>query len=147
MKIFKFIIPLAAVLVSKAGFAGVVDLTMFSRANCVGVNESISWAGTSIISKDYQFNLAIISNQDNSELQLKRSFMEGYEQTWRLHAGCFLCGDDGWFVEAEHFADPMNKEQEEYLEQYCDSDWTNSGQSFSGPCKATTATDCNLEEW
>ncbi len=146
MKLLKFVIPLTTFLSSNACLAGVFDLTMFSRANCAGVNESISWSGSSIVSRKFQFNLGIISIQTNAKLSVKRSFMEGYLQTWRLHAGCFFCGNDGWSVEGQHFADPTSEEQKDYLEQYCSSDWVNSGQSFAGPCKITTAIDCNLGE-
>ncbi|WP_156100016.1 hypothetical protein [Nitrosococcus oceani] len=95
-------------------------LSLFSRANCAGVNESISWdpwASNWLWTDSYHYHNGTF----------KHIISTGWAYTWRSRAGHQNEGWGGWFVSGAHWR------------------WSSSiGTYWMG---STSATDCNLSQW
>lgn len=96
------------------------SLSMFSRANCGGFNESLSWdpwAYNWLWSNTYHYYNGVYQH----------GISTGWEYTWRSYAGHVNEGWGGWFVSGMHWR------------------WSSSvGTYWMG---STSAVDCNLTSW
>lgn len=119
------------------------ELGMFSRANCVGFNESVSWDPI------LTWSMATESSQFNTITGQTRSFSDDQgEPTGRSYAGCQLCGFTGWQVDGTHYANEQERStQNETLMEFCEGGWVPQTQVHDMVCKYTYATSCNLTEW
>jgi len=137
---------LAIPTVAQAGFW---ELTMFSRASCQGISESISWdlweqweIGTEITwvsPTQYGWDEDVL---DNIEVLRRRS-----------RVACSGSSCSGIYqVDGCHYATDLDNNnqrsnsKDEYLMSYC-PEYIASGLLPSSPCKPSVATDCNLGEW
>ncbi|MFT4254983.1 MAG: hypothetical protein QM608_21175, partial [Caulobacter sp.] len=84
--------------------AAPTSLSMFSRANCLTYNESLSWDGRGALQPEWEFNLATESLQFFDTIAPSRFIETGWAVTWRSYAGCNFCGSAGWSVEGWHYA-------------------------------------------
>jgi hypothetical protein len=126
------------------------SLTMFSRANCISFNESISWDGRGLTDDKWKFQLSTQSDQWFDTVLPSRTFVADWETTWRSYAGCNLCGSSGWTVVGMHFAYPTSDQryqglQEEVLDTLCPGAWE-AGIGSGIECRISEAVDCNLGE-
>lgn len=124
--------------------AYLTELAMFSRANCFGFNESVSWDTVRL------WELETVSMQYNTEDGSYREFIDQSAVVWRSYAGCGFCGT-GWEVHGFHYADGKYgdqdyKSQQDHLQlNVCEANWSPGG--LGSPCLETHATSCNLTEW
>ena len=94
----KIISVMIGVLLAANSVAGVIDLTIHSRANCVN-NESISWHRG-----DTQWLLTVSDHLFNGDKH--HSLSSGWENTWRsanVHWGESPIGSTAWSVQAGHY--------------------------------------------
>ena len=119
------------------------DVGMFSRANCAGFNESVSWDPI----QSWMF--ATDSMQTNEITGEYRDFVADEALTGRSYAGCGFCGTEGWHVEGTHWAGTQDKERDNnYLRDHiCETGWTPQSIANVIPCKRSEARTCNLTEW
>lgn len=102
---------------------------LFSRANCLGVNESITWspyareARMQTISEHHALSGAILTYQDSADGSHSR-------------AGCFDCPGDVHLVVGHHIILETNDSE---LARQCGTQM-----QFGSPCISTSASDCNL---
>lgn len=126
--------------VSNNANSGAMKLTMFSRANCAGFNESISWDAS------HEWELWVVSDQVASDGSY-RTFESSAGFQNRAYAGCAACtGNKEWTVEGTHNATYNDKEEFDYLDNYCELTPL-GGSPYSTYCKYTISTSCNLSEW
>ncbi|MCU1766127.1 hypothetical protein NTD83_11300 [Pseudomonas protegens] len=126
-------------------YAYLTELAMFSRANCFGFNESVSWDTIRT------WKLETSSVQYNTVDGSYREFYDKSDSTWRSYAGCGFCGMD-WEVYGFHYADgkygdpDYRAQQDHLLVNVCTAGWSPSVADGS-PCLETYTTSCNLTEW
>lgn len=120
----------------------VYKLSAFSRANCIN-NESITWDRSG-----QDWDLLVVSYQrsdlgDYYEVQCEREGM--WCGAIRVGGG-LLPGQ--WTVEGMHgisaSRDPFKRQ---FLREWCDDTWLDSGLPAADICKETRATTCNLSEF
>jgi len=139
------------VFISASGIshAGFLSLTMFSRANCIAFNESVSWDATR------QWVMDIESWQFHDD-ERSRFFYDYHGSWWdgsnpprnRAYAGCALCGISGWYVVGDHYLlDKEYPDSSALLMENCPvfvpPGWTEE----MVLCKVSYAISCNLTEW
>ena len=114
------VLSIVAGLLLVASNSATAGLTYFSRANCLGFNESISWdAWDSHRLRTYSYHY--------KDGVFQHSLDTGWEDTWSSYAGHLVEGFGGWRVVGSHYI------------------WRSStGELWMGQ---TVATDCNLSQW
>jgi len=135
---------LAFLFVSGSSSSGIVDMTMFSRANCATINESISWDATRKWVMDVISYQLHINGESNTIYDVMND-----EPRYRAYAGCVLCGYGGWYVAGAHYLldTKYDSDQEYFIVENCPA-W----EAFTWSermlwCKTSVAIDCNLGEW
>lgn len=125
---------------SNTANSAMFKLTMFSRANCAGFNESVSWDAS------HEWSLFVISDQAASNGSY-RTFESNAGYQNRAYAGCAACtGNTEWTVEGTHNASFTDRDEFDYLDNYCEFTPMGGG-PYSAFCRYTTGSTCNLSEW
>lgn len=94
------IIPAILVTTSHA-YAGIDGLTWHSRANCIGINESITWhLGHSYALSTDSFHY---SGKELKDQKPKHKLQTGWQTTWRSADVHWTEGHGGWRVAGDHY--------------------------------------------
>jgi len=148
---FKILLVFSFVVFSVSGMshAGFLGLTMFSRANCVSFNESVSWDA----SRQWVMDVASWQSHEDG----RSRYFEDFQSVWwdvigpprnRAYAGCNLCGISGWEVYGYHYLlDTEYPEGPFFLADACPLPVTPGWTDQMVICKTTHETSCNLTEW
>lgn len=83
---------------------------MFSRANCVGVNESITWSPQ--LRNASQLRTVSVQYDQNG---VPHVFSDTINHFWRSRAGCFFCTNGGWYVYGQHAITYPQDQEAEYV--------------------------------
>jgi hypothetical protein len=107
---------------TSATHAGALAWTSHSRANCAGVNESITWYA---LGADYWRVFSVHNYKNPTYTHTQNTFLQ---YSWRIAVVHFneAIGtmSDGWFVQGYHFVWRNGKEQYEWYTEGTDcSGW------------------------